>query len=98
MKLVQLETANLISGCGVDSLTSPHIYRPFSEIEVASHRRYPFAVGILLTQLYCTCLDPEHNMGADGFSTFTNSSPKSPSFAEPVEKKGNTLISNSPKP
>jgi len=26
-------------------------------------------------------------MGADGFSTFTNSSPKSPSFAEPVEKK-----------
>ena len=29
MKLVQLETANLISGCGVDSLTSPHIYRPF---------------------------------------------------------------------
>ena len=31
--------------------------------------------------------DLEHNMGADGFSNLTNSSPKSPSFAETVEKK-----------
>ena len=31
--------------------------------------------------------DLEHNMGADGFSNLTNSRPKSPSFAEPVEKK-----------
>ena len=26
MKRLELETTNLISGCGVDSLTSPHIY------------------------------------------------------------------------